>query len=197
MMQYFSWFGWFSMLFMISTANPLHSTTTSEVFKRHWNPVFIESGSCLGDGIENALQAGFTEIHSIELLPSYYQLCCNRFQNNPYVHLYPGDSSVVLNEILEHIDQRATFWLDGHYSWNGTARGDTNTPILAELACIANHHIKNHTILIDDVREFGTVEFDFIELEDIIKVIKEINPDYEISYEDGYICNDVLVAEIR
>lgn len=184
-------------IFLVLTLhNQIFSITTSEVFKHYWNPVFIETGSCMGDGIANALEAGFPEIHSIELSPHFLGICQKRFIDNRNVHLYEGDSSVVLREVLKNIDQRATFWLDGHYSWNGTARGDTNTPILAELAIIAEHPIKNHTILIDDVREFGTVEFDFIELEDIIQMIKSINPNYQIHYEDGYISKDVLVAEI-
>jgi len=185
------------ILFCLLLCSQGYSVTTYDVFARHNNPIFIETGSCVGDGIACALKAGYKEIHSIELSPDFYQKCVVRFKNNPNVHLYLGDSSIVLKEILKNIKKPATFWLDGHYSWNGTARGDTNTPILKELAIIGDHSIKTHTILIDDVREFGTVEFDFIELDDILKALEKINPNYLISYENGYIANDVLVAEIK
>lgn len=181
---------------MCSLVIDLESVTSTEVFKRHANPIFIETGSCMGDGINNALQAGFKEVHSIEISQHFLDICKNRFRGDSRVHLHFGDSSIVLRDVLSKVNNRVTFWLDGHYSWNGTGRGNTNTPILQELAIIAEHPIKNHTILIDDVREFGTVEFDFIDVEDIISMLRTINPDYRISFEDGYIANDVLVAEI-
>lgn len=170
--------------------------TTSDVFQKHLNPVFIESGSFYGNGISMALQAGFKEVYSIELAPHLYEKCCQRFHGNPHVHLYLGDSSIVLKNVLDQLHERATFWLDGHYSCGETAMGKTNTPILQELALIAEHPIKNHTILIDDVRQFGKAEFDFIDLNAIEKAIKEINPLYKIHFENGYVSNDVLVAEI-
>ncbi len=75
--------------------------------------------------------------------------------------------------------------------------GDTNTPILTELRAIGEHHIKTHTLLIDDIRQCGTMEFDFIELQTIIDEILKINPRYKISFEDGYVTNDVLVAKVE
>ncbi len=168
-----------------------------EIFAKYPNASFIESGSCEGAGVQNALDAGFQNIYSIELAPHFYQHCCRRFRSNPNVKLYQGDSTHVLPVILKQIDAPATFWLDGHYSWGKTARGATNSPILAELESIRAHHIKTHTILIDDVRQFGTIEFDFIELDEIIQKILQINPNYTISFEDGLIPKDVLIAQIK
>lgn len=170
--------------------------TTSDVFRMHRKRIFIESGSYRGDGIQNALDAGFEEIYSIELSPYLYEYCCNRFDGNPNVHLYLGDSSEVLKLILSKISEPATFWLDGHYSWGETAKGLTNTPILSELSHIAEHSIKTHTILIDDVRQFGSMEFDYVNLNEIIKALLNINGNYIFYYEDGYQKNDVLVADI-
>ncbi len=183
-------------ILLIGTAQGM-AATSSDVFKRHSNRIVVESGSFFGDGIEAALQAGFKEVYSVELSPQLCDSCKQRFRSNPHVHLYLGDSSEVFKDILDDIHERATFWLDGHYGEGITAIGKTNTPILQELALIGTHSIKNHTILIDDVRQFGTVHFDFIELDEIIAAIKQINPNYEISYENGYVPNDVLVAEIK
>lgn len=170
--------------------------TSMEVFRKHLNPIFIESGTTLGAGVTKALDAGFPEVYSIELSPQYYLKCLGKFQFDPRVHLYLGNSAEVLKKILPSIDQRATFWLDGHFCGGDSAIGATHTPILDELKAIASHHIKTHTIMIDDVRLFGKPEFDFIEIDEVIELLLRINPEYHISFEDGYIANDVLVAEI-
>ena len=161
-------------LFLIVGIIPfLTATTTQQVFEKYPNAYFIETGSAMGDGIQKALDAGFQTIYSIELAPHYYLQCVERFKNQNQVHLMLGDSSEILETLLQKIDAPATFWLDGHYSWGNTARGKTNTPLLKELEAIRNHPIKTHTLLIDDVRQFGTVEFDFLELEEIIAKIGE------------------------
>lgn len=174
----------------------LESTTTQQVFQKYPNKYFIESGSYIGDGIQMALQVGFQNIFSVELSLQLYQGCCSRFANNKNVKIYCGDSTQVFPEILKQIDAPATFWLDGHYSWGNTARGNTNSPILIELEIIKQHPIKTHTILIDDLRQCGTIEFDFVELDDIIQKVLEINPNYTITFENGHVPNDVLVAHI-
>lgn len=184
------------LLVLVFGLQAVSASTTKEVFAKYSNKYFIETGSCIGDGIQMALEGPFEQIYSIELSDHFYRHCCQRFAAHSNVGLFLGNSVNVLPEILDLLDAPATFWLDGHYSWNGTARGDTNSPILEELDIIGKHHIKNHTILIDDVRQFGTIEFDFIELEDVIKKILSINENYQISFEDGYIPNDVLVAKI-
>lgn len=183
-------------LLVLTFNSKVNAITTAEVFSRHYNPIFVETGSQVGNGIQMAIEAGFQEIHSIEIFPAFYEQCCNRFKNNPNVHIYLGDSSIMLKEVLQQFDQPVTLWLDGHYSGGSTPKGKTNTPLLGELAAIADHPIKTHTILIDDVRCFRTSEFDFIELNEVIELIKQINPDYNISFEDGYVPKDVLVAEI-
>ncbi len=175
----------------------LEASTTKETFVKYPNKYFVESGSWVGGGIENALAAGFKHIYSIELKPSLYERCCVQFAPYPFVKLFLGDSADVLPLILKEIDAPATFWLDGHYCGSNSAKGAFNTPLLAELEHISQHPIKTHTILIDDIRQFGTAEMDFITLEQVIEKIRTINFNYEITYEDGYIPRDVLVASIK
>jgi len=172
-------------------------TTTKEVFAKYPNKYFVETGTCSGGGVEKALVAGFKEVYSIELSPHYYQLCLQKFAGQKNVHLYFGDSSKMLPKILRQFKEPVTFWLDGHCSGGDTARGETMTPLMKELEAIRRHPIKTHTILIDDVRCFGTQDFDFLSQETVIKKIKKINPHYTITYEDGYQPNDVLVAYIK
>jgi len=175
----------------------LFAITTAGVFKKYPNPCFVETGSFRGQGIDNALKAGFSQVYSIELAPHYYTFCKKKFSNRRNVHLFLGDSSAVLARVIASIDKPITFWLDGHCSNGDTARGETMTPLMKELEAIKLHPIKTHTILIDDVRCFGTKEFDFLTQQAVLLKLKEINPKYTIVYEDGYKKKDVLVAYIK
>lgn len=185
------------MFCSLNTHQFLCAETSSAVFKKYLKNTFVETGSLHGEGINKALEAGYKKVYSIELSPHFYQYCSQKFRDNPNVRILLGDSGTVLKEILQSMNEPVVFWLDSHYSRFGTALGDSSTPILRELEAIAAHPIKSHTILIDDVRLFGTVEFDFIELDEIIAIIKSINPNYSISFEDGYVPKDVLVAQIK
>lgn len=162
----------------------------------HSNRVFVESGSFLGDGIRCALLSNFKEIHSIELSPKYVFICKERFRDYANIFIHKGDSGKVLLDVIKNINEPITFWLDGHCSGEDTAYGESMTPILQELEQIKQHHIKNHTILIDDVRLFGTWEFDHITKEQILAKLYEINPNYTITYENGFVEGDILVAEV-
>jgi len=96
------------------------------LFLKYPNPVFIETGSYYGQGIQKAIESGFKEIYSIELSDKYYNLCKNKFKDFKHVHIIQGDSCEVLGELIKIINQKITFWLDGHWSMEDTAKGNMN-----------------------------------------------------------------------
>ena len=167
-----------------------------ETFQKFLNPIFIETGSYFGDGIQLALDAGFQRVISIELAEQYFTRCKSRFAGNPKVTLVLGDSFLVLPKILKDIDQPVTFWLDGHYSGPGTGHGQFAAPLLQELEAIKQHHIKNHTILIDDLYSWRDPSWGFT-LEDLKAKLLEINKDYVLSFEDYQEYREtILVAKL-
>lgn len=171
-------------------------STRNNLFKKYMNPVFIETGSYVGNGIQEALDANFNEIYSIELSDKYFYMCYQRFRNNKNVHLVKGDSSEVLYDVIKNINENITFWLDGHYSQGDTALGKVWSPLMMELETIKKHEIKTHTIIIDDLRCWKiSPQYNFC-VDDIIKKLYEINNNYKLIYEEGYIKNDILVAKI-
>lgn len=173
---------------------PASSIHCKELFQKYMNPVFIETGTYHGDGVQQALDAGFNKVYSIELSRDLHSYCKVRFNHYDNVYLLYGDSGGVLVELLKTIKEQTTFWLDGHYSGEDTAIGSQNTPLLRELEAIREHSIKTHTILIDDLRGWykDTHGFDTL---DLMKKILTINPDYKFTLEDGFISNDILVAK--
>jgi hypothetical protein len=115
--------------------------------------IFIETGTYLGD-TTSALKYLFDRIYTIELSHELYNRARAMFEKYGHISVIEGSSSEQLPLIMEKIDAPCIFWLDGHYSGEGTARGCEDTPILAELECICAHRIKDHVILIDDARLF-------------------------------------------
>jgi len=161
---------------------------TSDIFKKYLSDTFVETGSLTGGGVEAALKAGFTTLYSIELSDKYWRICHDKFSCNNNITIVKGDSGIILYDVIKDINTRITFWLDGHDSGGDTARGIDGSPIMYELNFIKKHHIKDHIILVDDMRGFND------------KVIRdkilEINNEYKFYYEEGHIPNDILVAKI-
>ena len=177
----------------------MFQTGTKELFQKYMNRVLIETGSFLGDGIQAALDAGFKEVYSLELDPTLFNHCVDRFAGQNNVHLIPGDSVLVMDNLLSKINEPVTFWLDGHNSGTDMETGIITTfgiyerPVMQELIAIQKHYIKTHTLMIDDMR-LWTIEYNGYDEKTIIEKCLEINPLYRFTYEDGYIPNDILIA---
>lgn len=164
-----------------------------QVLRKYLNPVFIETGTYLGEGVMTALEAGFQDVYTIELSKSLYNDAVQKFSKDTRVHLIRGDSSTCLWDVISKIENPITFWLDAHCSLGNTAKGDKMCPLIEEMAMISKHPIKKHTILVDDRRLLGSEYMEPTE-EDVVRALMKINPLYEISYEDGSITNDIIVA---
>jgi hypothetical protein len=170
-----------------------------DLFKRHPNTVLVETGTYLGDGVKAALAAGFAIIRSVELSNDLFEKNAARFAAHTQVKIYHGSSEEQLWNMISDIREPITFWLDAHYSGGITVKGSEMSPILKEIAIIGRHPIKTHTILIDDRRQVGTADFDFVTEEQIHAVIRAINPAYRFSNETGsdahaMFLNDIIVA---
>ncbi len=185
---------------------------TLDVLSKYKNMYFVETGTYLGDTVNNALKIGFNNIYSIELSEDLYVQNIEKYQNNKNVSLFCGDSSKILFDVIKNINSKITFWLDAHYSGGNTVKGKKNCPIINELNLIKKHKLKNHIILIDDIRLFGknyllhedlvslseekknTCLFIDIEEDYIKEKIMQINKKYQFRYENGNKNNDILVA---
>lgn len=173
-----------------------------ELFKKYPNPLLVETGTYLGEGVGYALAAGFTAIRSVELSPELFTKNSRKFAGNPAVRLYHGASAEQLWNMIEGVRTPITFWLDAHYSAGITARGEENCPILKEIGIIGRHPVKTHTILIDDRRFMGTDIFDFVDEARIQQAIRAINPAYVFGYDTGsradpMFKDDIVVAQVR
>ena len=157
--------------------------------------IFIETGLLDGLGVRAALDAGFEQIFSIEMDAQIVAKRMPEFASSPGVHIICDRSEIALGPLLQRFSEPVLLWLDAHSFWGGTLMPGTNLyPLYQELDIIAAHPVKTHTILIDDVREFGAMGYNY---DTIVERLKLINPDYSInrvtSGGDEYL-NDVIVA---
>ena len=170
--------------------------------------VFVETGTFHGEGVMNAINSGFKKIYSVEIYEPLWEENINRFKDNENVKIIFGDSSKILYKVLSEINEPILFWLDGHHCGENTGQSDElqwhEFPLLAELNQIKMHNIRNHTILIDDLRCIPSIEkqselnFKTRYTVDTIKEhILAINENYTFSYANGFIQNDILVAQVK
>lgn len=160
------------------------------------NPVFVETGTYLGETTAFVHQHGFDRIFTIELSGVYYQRAALKFINNPGVTVFHGNSKTDLWNLISHIPHPMTFWLDSHWSGVPDVGCDPVTlcPILEELEQISRHPIKTHTIMVDDMRLMDGVHFPVVAAQ-IIEALRKINPAYSLAgFDDALATNDVLVA---
>lgn len=118
--------------------------------------VLVETGTFKGDMIAATLDR-FDRIYSIEIDPRLANAAQARFHRaSGKVTIVVGDSGRMLPAIIGKLPDRALFWLDGHYSGQHAGRGDTDTPVLAEIEAIAkNRGGRGDVIVVDDARLFG------------------------------------------
>ncbi len=136
--------------------------------------VFVETGTYEGDMVQAMLKT-FDRLYSVEAHPGLYQQCHERFREQDSVHIVNQDSATFLTESIDSFqDDRCVFWLDAHYSGQGTAEGFA--PILEELRVILDSAcFRNSIILIDDARLFGT-QNDYPTIEEVRELVQSLQP---------------------
>jgi hypothetical protein len=138
---------------LVATPHALKHALIKECARKNNLRVFVETGTCFGDTLW-ATRNVFRELFSIELDPRLYEGAHKRFKKYNHVHLFFGNSAEVLPRLLGSIYEPCLFWLDAHYSGQGTAKGDKETPIYEEIDIITRCLKVNCVILIDDARDF-------------------------------------------
>lgn len=146
-----------------------------------------------------AIEYGFTTMHGIELMQKYYDFSASLLKDHDNIKLWLGESPDILPQITQELHEPATFWLDAHASGPSIPGGKYGAcPLVQELQAINLSPCKNHVIMIDDTRLFGTREWDFLAKQAALDEIFKINPNYKITYadgeDDGTFPDDILIA---
>lgn len=166
---------------------------TEEEIRPFLTTCFIETGTGSGSGILCALNSGFPEVRSIEVLSSVVNQAKDKFKFHP-VTIYEGLSEKLLNEVLSDIEEPVTIFFDAHYSGPGSYMGDNHSPLMEELEAIKNHHIKNHILIIDDIGLFGRPELPNLDIEKVKKKVLEINSEYKFLFIGNFMACQAPVS---
>jgi len=163
------------------------------LLREHPAKVFVETGTGWGGGILVALCTGmYREIHSIEAESPCHDAAKELFTGNPAVKLTFGTSAEELGKILEGVHERALIWLDAHSP-------DARNPLFDELEAVAAHSVKDHCVMVDDRRMWGSRWGCWRDVNQatVVAAVKAINPAYEISWADSWNApQDILVADV-
>src|SRR5436190_12313466 len=93
--------------------------TLREYQRRFSLETLVETGTWLGLMVAS-MKPHFSRIYSVELNAALAEKARRRFRKCGHVTIYQGDSGAVLPLILAELKGPALFWLDAHYSGQGT-----------------------------------------------------------------------------
>lgn len=116
---------------------------------------WVETGTNLGN--TTAFLARFADrVITIEPEPTLFAKASARFADDPSIELIKGISEEVFPALLPKLSGNLCFWLDGHYSGDGTFQGELECPIREELQAISDNMAgwDGVSIMIDDMRCF-------------------------------------------
>lgn len=136
----------------VPTPHALKQRVLREFAARFGTRRLVETGTYRGDMVD-AMRDVFEDIHSVEVFQPLFAGAVEQFRHCAHVHIHLGNSADVFVELLPTLRGATLFWLDGHYSGEGTGGDATVVPVMCELEQIGGLR-GGHAILIDDAREF-------------------------------------------
>jgi hypothetical protein len=148
--------------------------------------IFVETGTWKGDTVEK-MRHLCDRVISIELDRGCFEAAKRRFSSCPNVEIIFGDCTEEIPKLLPSLDAPTLFWLDGHWSGQGSAKGTEEEPIVAVLSALARRP-GQYTVVIDNARTFNGRD-GYPHLHEVLQPLTKIDSCYSISIQ-----NDLIVA---
>jgi len=143
-----------------------------DVFCQRGHSLLVEAGTYKGETVAFFV-AHAAQITSVELNDHLYADAVRRFACEPMVSLVHGDALEEVPRIVGDLSAPPLVFLDGHWSGVGTATGEVTEPAAAMLSSLGKTAPPGTTVVIDDLRLFGSGLFGFPQLDELTAAARE------------------------
>lgn len=147
--------GWFHGDYLVSPPAVAKQRHLLNAFRSRNHRIFVEAGTYKGQTTAFFVPHA-DQVISVELHDGLFAAAEMRFARQPNVTLVHGDSLVEIPKIVASCSSPPLVFLDGHFSGEGTAQGEEMEPAESTLGRLANVIAAGSTIVIDDLRLFGS-----------------------------------------
>jgi hypothetical protein len=131
-----------------------------------FSTILVETGTSDGRGVQNALDFGYTDVRSVEMVEERFEYCTKRFESEPRVKLWLGDSRDNIADMIP--EEKCIILLDAHPSGEGSAghndlmeKGQLSDfhqeKILVSEIKIALNNPNRNIIILDDTKELDPI----------------------------------------
>lgn len=116
----------------------------------------IETGTFRGVTTRRCVRH-FSHVYTIELDEALARDAKRRLSRFRNCEVIEGDATLEIQKLLQRPDVGGDllFFLDGHFSGEGTALGASAEPALDVIRFVARHKARVAGVIVDDFREFG------------------------------------------
>lgn len=168
-------YGWFHGKHLLSPPAIAKRRHLLNVLKSRQHRIFIEAGTYKGETTAFFVPHA-DQVISIELHDGLFAAAKQRLAKHPNVTLIHGDSLIEIPKIVVNCSTPPLVYLDGHFSGYGTAKGEEMEPSESILRRLANVTPAGTTIVIDDLRLFGSGLAGFPQLDAITAAARTAFP---------------------
>ena len=166
---------WFHGEYLVSPPAIAKQRHLLKALKSRGHRIFIEAGTYKGETTAFFVPH-VDQVISVELDDALFSAAKQRFAKYPNVTLVHGDSLVEVPNLVANCPTPPLVYLDGHFSGPGTAEGQEMEPAESTLRRLADVTPDGTTIVIDDLRLFGSRSAGFPELDEITAAAREAFP---------------------
>jgi len=148
-------YGWFRGYHLASPPAIAKRRHLLNALKKRGHRILVEAGTYKGETTAFFIPHA-DQVFSVELHDGLYAEAKKRFAKQPNVTLIHGDSLDEIPKIVANCSTPPLVYLDGHFSGPGTAEGQEMEPAESTLRLLADVTPAGTTIVIDDLRLFGS-----------------------------------------
>lgn len=166
-------YAWFHGEYLVSPPAIAKQRHLLHALQARGHRIFVEAGTYRGETTAFFVPH-VDQVISVELHDGLFAAAQQRFSHETKVTLVHGDSLVEIPKVVANCPTPPLVFLNGHFSGAGTAEGEEMEPAESTLRRLADVTPAGITIVIDDLRLFGSGLAGFPELDAITSAARGV-----------------------